>query len=816
MRKKLFATRMVTLVIAVFFSLGLWGCSADKTEPTAAAEETTGAAELTIPRLYFEGNIAQMNEKTDIRKIAVSYEDQDHSFAGYAQLKVQGSSSLLYPKKNYTIKFYQDAACEMKSEVDVGWGAQNEYCLKANWIDKTHSRNVVTAKLAAEVQEKYGLFENTPNHGLIDGFPVEIYVNGEFHGLYTFNIPKAAWMFNMDETNPNHLVFCGEDWLPATQFRAAATYADWALEVGQENEESLAKLNRLIDFITSTNDEVFKAEFEKHINLDAALNYYILTDFAYLVDNTSRNMLMVTYDGEIWYPSLYDLDTSWGTTTTGVGTEAYWDAYAMDIEGSFLLKWNLLFSRMTKLYARELSDRYFELRKDILSEEAVLEKFYQFRAAIPEESFARELAKWGPELPGSDLSQIEEYLRFMTQTLDDRYFKLAAQVNSNDDVIAQLGESGLPKLNIEGNLTRMVMHGETRRVFFTYQDGVNQFNCYGLLTPETSDGLGYEKQNYSISFCEDAACTKEAKQDMGWGDQSRYTLYGNWVDKTHARNLVTADLVAEVQAKYKLLPDAPNRGVTDGYPVEVYANGEYLGLYTLGIPKSAWMFGMDENNPNHMLFYGADWGLATQFRQLADFSTWRMEAGTASEESLAAFNEMVSFVMFSRDETFKEDLKDYINLDALLNYYILTDFACLADNTGKNMMMATYDGRIWYPSFYDLDTSWGANWDGLSVVDYASFYAVDNQGSYLLYRVEQLFGKELSKRYFELRKSILTEKNIMEKFQTYQDSISTTAYAKDQAKWGTERPGFDLTQIQTYLKDKTEQLDAKYTMLGAG
>lgn len=133
-----------------------------------------------IPKLYFEGDISEMYEKSDVREIFVEYVDGERSFQGFAQLKVQGSSSLAYDKKNYTIKFYHDRNGEEKMPVDVGWGEQNTYCLKANWIDRTHARNLVTAKLASQVQQKYGLLTQAPRNGLVDGFPVEIYSNGDF------------------------------------------------------------------------------------------------------------------------------------------------------------------------------------------------------------------------------------------------------------------------------------------------------------------------------------------------------------------------------------------------------------------------------------------------------------------------------------------------------------------------------------------------------------------------------------------------------------------------------------------------------------
>ena len=57
-----------------------------------------------IPKLYIDGNIENMNSKSDIRKVKISYESEDLTFSSYATLKIQGNWSLRYDKKNYTIK----------------------------------------------------------------------------------------------------------------------------------------------------------------------------------------------------------------------------------------------------------------------------------------------------------------------------------------------------------------------------------------------------------------------------------------------------------------------------------------------------------------------------------------------------------------------------------------------------------------------------------------------------------------------------------------------------------------------------------------
>lgn len=378
-----------------------------------------------IPKLYFEGNIEKMYEKSDVRDISFTYDDGESVTKGYATLKVQGTSSLGYDKKNYTINMYADEAHEEKLKIDLGWGAQSKYCLKANWIDRTHARNIVTANLVTQMQQKYNLLTEAPRNGAIDGFPIEIYNNGSFHGLYTFNIPKDDWQFAMDGDNPDHIVLGGEWHNDDGLFYALADdFETWSVEVGEESEETLAKLNRLLDFFVSTSDEEFKANFDQYMNLDALLNYYIMTDFAYLPDNLSKNMLLATYDGKVWYPSLYDLDTSWGADFHGKELYDYKNEMVNQDSSN-------LFERLEDCFPQELAQRYFELRQDILTKENVMEKFNAFRAEIPFLTFVQDAVKWGTglirqpsDLPGFDYDQIEAYLDYMIPVLDAKYTEM--------------------------------------------------------------------------------------------------------------------------------------------------------------------------------------------------------------------------------------------------------------------------------------------------------------------------------------------------------------------------------------------------------
>ena len=375
----------------------------------------------------------------------------------YAKIKLQGTSSLTYPKKNYTITFYTDSSYSKKLSIDVnkGWGAQSKYCFKANYMDSTQSRNIVSARLAASMQAKYGLFEDAPNNGTIDGFFVELYVNGEYLGLYTMNIPKDDWMFNMDKKNENHIVLAAEN--PnkgtSTTFEALAPAVDgedWSIEVGpnktqEDVDQVFAKLNRVISFVKDSTVEEFRANITDYINLDALMNYYCFMALSNAVDNMNKNMLLVTYDGNIWYPSLYDLDTTWGIWFNGEGLYSATNKVT-DYGGGT----SLLFSKLVAAYPKELQERYFELRNSVLSNENIINQFTTFINSATSEQWAREKAKW-PNIPGQEygLSQISSHVLERGNYMDSVMLQLYHENKTYDDsrIIYKLENSFVGGIN---------------------------------------------------------------------------------------------------------------------------------------------------------------------------------------------------------------------------------------------------------------------------------------------------------------------------------------------------------------------------------
>ncbi|MBR6034032.1 MAG: CotH kinase family protein [Clostridia bacterium] len=401
---------ILIILLMVFISLYI----IFKIQKSETLEENLNS--YNIPKMYLIGQIEDMQEKSDKRQIKVKYESDDTQFESYATIKVQGSYTLKFDKKNYNITFFKDNEFNEKQKFDVKWGEYSKYTLKANWSDPLHCRNIVTAQIASELNQRYGILTDSVNNGLTDGFPVEVYSNDEFWGLYTLNIHKDN-LFNMDKENENHLAIF-VDTLENNAFRDILE-DDWAiyeLEFGEENKENINKLNRLIDFVKNSTDEDFVNNFDEYFNKDSVLNYYCFMYFSHLIDNIAQNFFLVTYDGEIWYMVPYDFDQSWGNEFKDYSKITDYH----NLHTSYYVKTSVLWNRFKELFRQEINDRYTELRKDILTKENVINKMNEFYKLIPEETLKKEQEKWNNK-PDYERTYIEEYLDNELSILDNIY-----------------------------------------------------------------------------------------------------------------------------------------------------------------------------------------------------------------------------------------------------------------------------------------------------------------------------------------------------------------------------------------------------------
>ena len=365
--------------------------------------------EYGLPVLYLAGNTTGMSKD---KKVTLSYKYEES--IGTCTLKWQGSSSIAYPKKNYTIVF--DGAFEAKD----GWGEQKKYCLKANYIDFSHARNLGSAELWGDVVESRNNTDtplaDLPNGGAVDGFPVCVVINGEYQGLYTFNIPKDGWLFGMGE-GEKEAVLCADmnqGNSPVTFHQTAETLDGvFDLEYVSDEENAdwvLDSLNTLISACINSDGTDLDTTIAQYLDWESAIDYYIFCLITQNTDGIRKNYLLTTYDGVKWFFSAYDLDSTFGLYWDGSQFLKATDSLSVQSAANV----HRIFELIQTYKADELQARYTELvinASGALSEENVIQTFLNFEATIPKALLDEEVKLW-PKIPSTSVNNVSQIIDF--------------------------------------------------------------------------------------------------------------------------------------------------------------------------------------------------------------------------------------------------------------------------------------------------------------------------------------------------------------------------------------------------------------------
>lgn len=391
---------------------------------------------MDMPRIYFSEGTLPTSKTATVMKF--DYYSKTNEYHGYVDIKCQGNSSMSYPKKNFTIKPYNDKAKTSKLKIDFkGWGKQSKFVLKANWIDITHARNVVSARLWGDIIKTRGdyatalpeLLRTSPNQGAIDGFPVLVYSNGVYQGRYTLNIPKDKWMSNMDDALDTHCILCGENYVSGC-FRAlpAINGGDWTDELHDVVPATIkTSWTNVIKFVMNSTDAEFKANLGNYFDVNSLIDYLLYGIVSTGLDAFGKNQIYFTYDGIKWIASMYDMDSTWGLWWNGskfVGTDyAREDFQDLKDEGNGVAKQgNLLYLRLQQLFIPQLKTRYAELRKDVLSVSHIIQKFEEFNDVCPKDIVQEDYASTTGEgkftgIPSKTTNNIQQLRSYINARL---------------------------------------------------------------------------------------------------------------------------------------------------------------------------------------------------------------------------------------------------------------------------------------------------------------------------------------------------------------------------------------------------------------
>lgn len=285
-------------------------------------------------------------------------------------LRIQGTSSTTYPRKNYRIYFSRSTkygtklyvngveVADFKYSFKPGARPIDIFCLKADFSDSSSTHNTGAVRVVNDIWKRCGWL--TPpqmaykgNYDVrigVDGFPIDLFYDnngtGEnvYLGKYNFNNEKSGSGiiygfegiegFNDEAAlkggrnkcicleflnNSETLCLFGtsnmDTFDDALEFRFKADDT-WATA----HEDDKAAVKRLWEWIYSCkgNPTKFLNEYAEYFGNDSPFAWYLITDYFMAVDNRAKNMMLVTWDGKIWYFIPYDMDTVFGERNDSV------------------------------------------------------------------------------------------------------------------------------------------------------------------------------------------------------------------------------------------------------------------------------------------------------------------------------------------------------------------------------------------------------------------------------------------------------------------------------------------------------------------
>lgn len=638
----------------------------DKAARDGVERLTEEMARKDKPLVYIDGEIPTTKDNVLAEMRVVS---GWLNFHAYIKIKCQGTSSMNYQKKNFTVTLYQDKDRTIPLYITIpGWKvASNKFVFKANYIDHSHARNINAARLWGEIvktRADYDTlpveFRNSPNNGAIDGFPILVTTNGNYQGLYTWNIGKDAWMWGMDEDNPNHVLLCAETNTDGVfrettcNFRALWNGIDeqgWSVEVGTNSEAVKNSLNTLIACVKDTDDATFKATIGNYLDVNSAIDYYLFQYYIFGSDNLAKNMLLATYDGKKWMCGAYDLDSILGLSWQG--SIAYPPTARIPEDAAE--KFSLLWVRLEECFYDELKARYTELRNGPLSIANAISKFEAFIRGIGTETYAEDLTAY-PTIPiGSEnnLKQIRDYIRDRTAYVDEQIAALAKPIRctgiSVEPKTVSFATSAPRTLAINvtpADCTELVTYASTDETVAYVYNGMLYPVTDGECTITVSCGAYSATISVTVSaFGDEIDYTHNALANAEW-EEGSYSMGGGGTKaeadafRTVNNNVVLQDCLYKFEFAAK-----------QGNYVDVFAYDRETGAYVSGfecydatgwhadhsiIGNSNHKYALKVNNPNGN-FSGNDIRLVAVDNRETAVAGFEIDLSNVTAEQLASY-----------------------------------------------------------------------------------------------------------------------------------------------------------------------------------
>lgn len=433
-------------------------------------------------------------------------------FGSKVMMRVRGVTSAGKPKKSFAVELVDDNGEEKDIHL-FGYRNDGDWILDAMYNDYSRMRNRLNFDLWNAVDDlpydKDNRYQANGTHGEF----VEVFMAGQYHGLYCFTDKIDRKKLNLKKTKEATATTAEKTrgLLWKAKFRCSATTLSkydayptndtlvwekyWEQKYPDDRQDQ-AYFNPIADAIDSVgrsaSDKEAAAHWENVFYADNMLDYIIFSQAFQWMDNLQKNYYFsvrnLTKDKKILFTP-WDLDATIGRSAGGeeLTDDKKWYAFGEQLGGINYFVWRMK-HKQPEGFATRLNNRWQYLKTHALSLDSVRSRmqayadlFNRSGAWQREKAFCDELRKEGAKMTATPEEEIEFMMNFLKLNYAAFDEKVAAM---NPDAYTEPTPKVKPALYVVGPDKEIAFEGNEA----TIGGSVTRLNVDSIASIDYADG----------------------------------------------------------------------------------------------------------------------------------------------------------------------------------------------------------------------------------------------------------------------------------------------------------------------------------------
>lgn len=387
--------------------------------------------------------------------------------------------------------------------------------------------------------------------------------------------------------------------------------------------------------------------------------------------------------------------------------------------------------------------------------------------------------------------------------------------------------TNLIELNFETSDNLPTAKGILAKGVLNYTDNAGtSFKKFATLEVQGSSSAFHPKKNWTFALFNKEDYSDDFKLRIGnLALHSEFVFKSNWIDATHCRNILSNKIWEDIVQSRKYFPKrenevaylASNTNVVqrfdsgalchvDGVPAKLFVNGGFYGIGMFNLGKKRENYDLKSSNQNHIQlaaethanfnsYIAEQWEIRNPKSPDANFQT-KINAWFASNALTG--------------QAFKDNFETNHVLKNAIDFFLLVEFIKSSDMYTKNLIITSWDGVKFYFLPYDMDTTFGLQWDGLSFTGHNGSIRDTSFWS----KFYNAYSVEIKARYKELRDSgVFTLENVYKHADKMNKTFGLDSFEEEFAHWSVPSNSTIYTsypQIYDWVKNRIIWLDSQY------